>query len=405
MGRLKQWLKQKFIALVERAIAPWKAEVTARLEYEGGRIDGVISQEDKDARQAQQAAAGLDARVDAVAAGLEGRAHALEERAGSLEGHVSGLIGRAEGVEGRALALEERAEGLEKYVQHLTAVDETQAERIANVKAILQWSNNSSFQTELLATQRVQSTDNELFYHDFEERFRGPQALIAERQRQYLPLLRETLGGLSGARCVDAGCGRGEWLDLLREENAAYTGVDLNDLQLALCREKGHPVEQADAIAYLAALPEGSLDLVTAFQLIEHLPFEVLLNLFAASHRALRPGGAILFETPNNVNLQIGATYFYSDPTHNRPLLKDTVAFIAEHSGFGGVQVIESSPFDEADMLRAATDAAEDGRNVEILNGLLFGPQDYAVFGVKEAAGQTDADRGTEITDAQVATE
>jgi 2-polyprenyl-3-methyl-5-hydroxy-6-metoxy-1,4-benzoquinol methylase len=71
---------------------------------------------------------------------------------------------------------------------------------------------------------------------------------------------------------LDVGCGRGEWLELLREHQLQGSGIDLNRVVLAICRENGLPVLEAEAIQHLRSLPEASLGAVTAFHVIEHLP-------------------------------------------------------------------------------------------------------------------------------------
>src|SRR5262249_52767548 len=55
----------------------------------------------------------------------------------------------------------------------------------------------------------------------FEEKFRGSPSDVSRKQRKYLPDLR----GLPGP-VLDAGCGRGEFLALLREEGIAARGTD-----------------------------------------------------------------------------------------------------------------------------------------------------------------------------------
>ena len=35
---------------------------------------------------------------------------------------------------------------------------------------------------------------------------------------------------------------------------------------------------------------------------------------------ALQPGGLLIFETPNPTNVNVGASSFYLDPTHLKPL-------------------------------------------------------------------------------------
>lgn len=233
-------------------------------------------------------------------------------------------------------------------------------------------------------------TDDDNFYHAFEEKFRGSQDQIRDRLRVYVPKLKEYLQDWSNGTFIDVGSGRGEWLDILRENGAKdYVGVDLNARQNALCEERGHRVLQMDCIEYLASLPADSVDLVTGFQIIEHLCMSDLMELLKESYRVLKKGGMILFETQNPKNLIVGADTFYIDPSHKRPLEPRMVAFFAEWCGYGQVQCIDanSGPCSAALNLPDIGDKAEEYQLIKEFNDmkwLLYGPQDYAVFGVKE---------------------
>ena len=105
----------------------------------------------------------------------------------------------------------------------------------------------------------------EFDYAGFEERFRGSEEEIKERQRIYVPYF-------EGRNDVlDIGCGRGEFLELMRESGIQARGVDLDLDMILLCRDKGLDVSVDDAFAYLGALPDDSLGGIFAAQVIEHL--------------------------------------------------------------------------------------------------------------------------------------
>ena len=231
-------------------------------------------------------------------------------------------------------------------------------------------------------------TDDDEFYHHFEERFRGSQEIIRDRLQVYVPVVMEYIKDWSKARFIDMGSGRGEWLDILRENGAKdYVGVDLNARQNALCEEKGHRIVQADCIQYLKELPENSIDLITGFQIIEHLCLPDLMELFQQSYRVLRQGGMILFETQNPRNLIVGADTFYIDPSHKRPLEPRMVSFMAEWCGYTEVRCMDANAYPNWAGITAEPENEEIGKIVETVNEInyqLYGPQDYAVIGVKE---------------------
>src|SRR5215831_3974735 len=110
-------------------------------------------------------------------------------------------------------------------------------------------------------------------YFAYEARMRGSTDTVRERQRVYVDDLRDA------APVLDVGCGRGELLGLLREAGIQARGVDADADMVAYARGEGLEVEQADALAYLEVLGDGSLGGVFAGQVVEHLPPSALLRL------------------------------------------------------------------------------------------------------------------------------
>lgn len=221
--------------------------------------------------------------------------------------------------------------------------------------------------------------DEESFYLEFEDLFRGTRDDIKERLKVYLPLL-AAFANDPGARVVDVGTGRGEWLELLAENGINAIGVDLNSEMVRACRDRGYAAECMDAIAYLQQQEAGSLAAVTGFHLIEHLPFEVLIALVDAALCALRPDGLIIFETPNPENLTVGACNFYYDPTHRHPIVPAVAQFIARQRGFARAEILRLHPYPDTHRL------PEDSEVARRINDALYGPQDYAVLAWKTHA-------------------
>ncbi|MEA3189277.1 MAG: hypothetical protein QOD99_3107 [Chthoniobacter sp.] len=213
------------------------------------------------------------------------------------------------------------------------------------------------------------------FYVSFEDRFRGPRDEIKKRVEIYLPLIREAGAGVSKARVLDVGCGRGEWLELLKEKKVQASGVDINSAMLAQCRERKLQVVQADAISHLRTLPKNSLGAVTGFHIIEHLELEVLMDLLAETIRVLRPGGIAIFESPNCKNIVVGATNFYVDPTHRNPVFPETAEFMLASHGFERTRIEYLSPVSGMSL--------GNSKELAALNELLYGPQDYGVIAYK----------------------
>ena len=133
------------------------------------------------------------------------------------------------------------------------------------------------------------------FYRAFEERYRGSRELIRQRLQAYAPFIGPLRSLYQPAPAIDLGCGRGEWLELLQDAGFQPHGVDLDAGMLAACTERGLPVTQGDAIAYLQALGDASQCIVSGFHLAEHMAFSDLETLVCHALRVLKPGGLFIF--------------------------------------------------------------------------------------------------------------
>ena len=220
------------------------------------------------------------------------------------------------------------------------------------------------------------------FYFSFENRFRGPREEIKRRMRFYLPLVEKSQAGAPGRPIVDLGCGRGEWLELLKEQELIASGVDLNATMIDQCRERELEVFQADAVEFLQQLPAASQGAITGFHIIEHLSVDTLVTLVAETFRVLQPGGLAIFESPNCKNLTVGACSFYIDPTHRNPVFPETAQFMFETTGFERVSLEYLCPLDPAEIGDMEKYPAH-------LQELLYGPRDFGVIGYKPATKQT----------------
>lgn len=133
---------------------------------------------------------------------------------------------------------------------------------------------------------------------------------------------------------LDLGCGRGEWLECLRDSGYTACGVDMSTKMIEHCRAKGLQVEKGDAVSFLKSRNDNSAVIITAFQLAEHITLGELSELMKEAHRVLAYHGILILETPNCKNVEIGAANFYVDPTHIRPLHPEYMQFMAKKSGF-----------------------------------------------------------------------
>jgi O-antigen chain-terminating methyltransferase len=208
-------------------------------------------------------------------------------------------------------------------------------------------------------------------YVSFEDQFRGTREDVKERQKIYLPYIDQAGAGTKDSLILDVGCGRGEWLGLLKERGYAAKGVDINRVMVEQCKELGLDVIESDVIEFLQKQKKNNFGSITGFHIIEHLSLKKLIALFDESLRVLKPGGMVIFETPNPENLIVGSNNFYTDLTHRRPIPSQTLQFFIESRGFNNLEILKLH--------------RNEGQKIdnELLQHLLFGEQDYAVIGYK----------------------
>lgn len=213
-------------------------------------------------------------------------------------------------------------------------------------------------------------------YARFEERFRGDEKYVRQAQRFYLPYFE------GRDDVLDLGCGRGEFLELLRDAGVSAQGADLDEDAVAACGEKGLSVERVDLFGALAARDDASLGGIFCAHVIEHIPVDRLPALVELAMRKLAAGGLVAFETPNPGCLAIYARDFYLDPTHVRPVPRDQMHFYLEEAGMVGIEVHELHPAAEVfpEIARMATD-----ENLRPFQEKFFGGLNYAILAKKPA--------------------
>jgi 2-polyprenyl-3-methyl-5-hydroxy-6-metoxy-1,4-benzoquinol methylase len=185
---------------------------------------------------------------------------------------------------------------------------------------------------------------SESVYDAFEAEFRGDPKVISQRAEVYLPIIESVSAGIPSFPILDIGCGRGEWLRLLKDHGLAARGVDSSRTFAEKVRAQGLDVEEAEAVYYLTRAADDSVGAVTAFHIVEHLEMNALIALIRECYRIIRPGGVVILETPNPENIVVGSCSFYSDPTHRRPIPPQTLSFYLRNSGFSNVTVAGLSP-------------------------------------------------------------
>ena len=174
---------------------------------------------------------------------------------------------------------------------------------------------------------------NDDFYVAFEEKFRGSEELIKERQKKYLKFINPLKILKDEVKALDIGCGRGEWISLLNENGFNARGIDINESMVKVASQKGLNAAVNDALGELRSLDENSIDIITAFQVVEHIKFDDVLELIKEAKRVLAPCGILILETPNPENIMVGTQWFYLDATHKHPIPCELLSFATHYYG------------------------------------------------------------------------
>lgn len=244
-------------------------------------------------------------------------------------------------------------------------------DRFAKLKAPRSSSNEAS---TVVNNTVADNHEFDYFYKLFEDRFRGPEEVIKERVAEHIPLFTDLSKKLQKLPIVDIGCGRGEFLSVLKDNKLHGIGVDMNQSMVERAKKLGLEAEENDALTYLSDKKTGSFSAITGFHIVEHIPFEVLMKIFEESYRTVAPGGFVLFETPNPEALTVGANTFYLDPSHQRPLPPQLLAFMLESVGFKP----EIIP-----LHRVKPALKNSNETLTEVYESLYGPGDYAVVARK----------------------
>ena len=220
------------------------------------------------------------------------------------------------------------------------------------------------------------------FYKSFEDKFRGHRSEIKKRLLAYEPFLQILKQQDEKPAAADLGCGRGEWLEILKQNGFTARGCDVSEEMLKECEKNALEAKNQGAIEFLSELEDSSLALVSAFQLVEHLEFSELCELIKQARRVLKDGGILLLETPNPENLRVATLNFYLDVTHVKPIPPMLLEYLCEFEGFNNTFMMR---------LNSNLSFSEDleNQNVTLRDVLSSVGLDYAVLGLKNGDEKT----------------
>ena len=223
--------------------------------------------------------------------------------------------------------------------------------------------------------ERVNEADS-FDYFAFENAFRGTQSEITNRQRAYVPYFKDKSG-----KVFDLGCGRGEFLRLLKDEGIDAFGADMFPEYEVTGKLYDIDIRIGDGIAMLEQMDE-KLGGIFCAQVIEHIGFENIQKLCKLAYDKLEEGAYLVLETPNPMCVSMFTNAFYIDPTHEKPVHPMLMEYLLKMIGFKEVQLLlpehglEQLPEIKSDAIE---NLDEINQAINRVSGFLFGSQDYGI--------------------------
>ncbi len=159
------------------------------------------------------------------------------------------------------------------------------------------------------------------------------------------------------AQIADLACGGGKLLFFFDSKGYKnIRGVDISPYQIDLSLQVTPHVVQAEATAFLEENP-GEFDLITGFDIIEHLYKDEALRFLDAAYRALRIGGRLILQTPN-ADSPWAAQLRYGDFTHEVAFSPNALERLLRLVGLTDIERRECDPppfgYSIASTLRSA---------------------------------------------------
>jgi len=194
---------------------------------------------------------------------------------------------------------------------------------------------------------------------------------------------------------LEIGCGRGYFLQMLKENGIGGYGIELNEDFVKYCQRLGLEVKKIDALTHLNSIEDKSIDGIFMGQVIEHLPPDVSHDVLKLCYQKLQYGAYLVVVTPNILNVMVSTNLFYMDPTHVNHVHPEVIKFLLRSCGYRDIQERFYQPIPDEYKLKKIdfgdTSNTEDQKkfleitnyNIDMLNNLLFGNRDYAVIAKK----------------------
>ena len=255
---------------------------------------------------------------------------------------------------------------------------------------------DEAIERESINSQIPKSDSNFMNYFVFSEVAGDAWSRISGHSSDERSVFRDSIKLFNNCRNVlDIGCGRGSFLQMLRNNGINGYGIELNDDFVIYCQKFGLDVKKSDAIAHLKSLDDKSIDGIFMSQVAEHLTLDELYATLKLCYIKLQFGSYIIIAIPNILSMIVSANLLYLDPTHKIHIHPEVLKYILKICGFRELQEMFYQPVADELMLKKIdlkNGTAMEGKseyldvinhNIDMLNKMLFGYRDYVVIAKK----------------------
>lgn len=141
---------------------------------------------------------------------------------------------------------------------------------------------------------------------------------------------------------LDIGCGMGFTMKYLQSVgfNSVY-GYDIDEGQITISKKHNLNVFQSDNIDDVLSKIKSKFNLITAFDVLEHMPKEQALIIVRKIYQELVPGGMFICTVPN-ANSALSNRWLYNDFTHHASYAEQSLDFLLYNAGFENIQILST---------------------------------------------------------------
>jgi SAM-dependent methyltransferase len=196
--------------------------------------------------------------------------------------------------------------------------------------------HNSTYRDEIYAGYLSRRTS--AIHPETIEGLKSREPFINQIIRRHCPIDK-------GARILDLGCGHGAFVHILQKSGYHdVAGIDNSEEQIMWANQLGiKGVRHCDLRVALDEFAPDSLDVVIAFDILEHFTKEELLRVCRALQRVLKTGGRLIIHAPNGES-PFASRILYWDFTHELAFTRHSIGQLLMSCGFSSVKCYEDRP-------------------------------------------------------------